>query len=324
MHQFPEQIEPVVVEAALAEFGLSGRAQFLGGSQNHVFAVECAGRPYILRLFHEANQRPEEIESELDWILHLNRHHVGVSQPCFSRAGRLVERIEGPTSAYAASMHERSSGRELQFHKNPKDWDPEIHRQLGRLLGRLHRATVSYKPSDGIVLRHRWDTETIFRLSEAATIFPDYEKKLQSEFRELWSWLSSLPEDAACFGLTHNDAHRSNFSFEDGRITLFDMSATFYCWFAYDLAQPLYYSGPVFFGNRSATPEMLAELKDDLVRGYREEFPLSDIWVERIEGFVRLRRLQMHCSAYWRHGGPIEDDWFVRNGEAMAKKEPLI
>ncbi len=324
MRSLPERVDSAVVETALARFGLNGPADFLGRSQNYVFAVEHARQHYILRISHADHQRPEDIESELDWNAHLSRHEVGIAQACSSRANRFVERIEGPDAAYSACLYERAPGRELRFHENSSDWDRAIHRRLGALLGRLHRATTCYEPSAGIVSRRRWDSETVFHLSEAANVFSKEDADLQTEFRYVWEWLESLPEDADCFGLTHNDAHRGNFYYADNRITLFDTSAAFYCWFAYDLAQPLYYSGPVFFGNRAATPDMLAELKTDLVAGYRDEFPIPDLWVKRIDGFVRLRRLQMHCSVYWQHGGPIEADWFVRNRESMKIKEPLL
>jgi Ser/Thr protein kinase RdoA (MazF antagonist) len=188
----------------------------------------------------------------------------------------------------------------------------------------LHRATSCYTPSPGTARRRRWDDERVFHLPQAATVFPENDLELHAEFHDLWEWLKSLTENSANFGLTHNDAHRGNFFHDGDRITLFDTSSAFYCWFAYDLAQPLYYSGPVFFGDRAATPGMLAELKADLVAGYGEEFPISDDWVKRIDGFVRLRRLQMHCFMYWQFGGPIEDAWFVRNREAMKNKEPLL
>ena len=319
-----KQVDSSTVDAALSRFGLRGPATFLGHSRNHVFAVESGQQQFILRLTSDASESFDDVESELDWTIHLKRHAVTIANPCSSRSGRLVEWLETSGGGYSACVFERAPGRELRFHEDANDWDRGIHRQLGALLGKLHRATSCYNPSPGVVRRRRWDGETVFHLHQAAGVLPESDRELQAEFRDVWAWLEALPEDSANFGLTHNDAHRGNFFYDGEQITMFDTSSAFYCWFAYDLAQPLYYSGPVFFGDRAATPEMLVELKEDLVAGYRQEFPISDEWAKRIDGFVRLRRLQMHSFMYRQYGGPLSDTWFVRNREAMRSKEPLV
>lgn len=309
-----------VVEQALACFGLEGPARFHRRSQSVVYVV--GDDAAILRLVPERYQSRAEVASELDWHAHLRRAGVSVSEPLPARAGGWVESV--PEHSVAAYRFAR--GRQLTPHVQPAEWDRAVHRQWGRLLARLHDATLSYSPSAGVAPREAWDSERVFRFAEGLEHLPP---ELHDIWREQWAWLASLPRDASCYGLTHNDAHRGNWlcdtDAEPPAITLFDMGAAFRCWFAYDLAQPLYYSGPVFFGDAGATPAQLAELQADLVAGYREVRPLDDVWVSRIRSFVAVRQLQMCCAIYSQLGGPLDADWFRRNRAAIdAKALPLM
>lgn len=318
-----DEVPPALVDEALARFGLTRPARFHRRSQSYIYIVGDDAQ--ILRLVPDAYQTRAEIDSELDWHSHLRQRGVSVSEPLPTTDGTWVASVPG----YSVAAYRFAPGRQLRPHEAAQDWRRDVHRAWGRLLARLHQATLTYVPTPGIAPRESWRTERVFQFAGGLEHLPP---ELHDEWRRQWDWMSALPTDGGTFGLTHNDAHRGNWLCDPAQtpplITLFDMGGAFDCWFAYDLAQPLYYSGPVFFGERGATPAQLDELRDDLVAGYRDVRPLDDAWVARIRSFVRVRQLQMCCAIRAQIGGPLEAEWFERNraaiDRAIADDEPPL
>jgi Ser/Thr protein kinase RdoA (MazF antagonist) len=84
------------------------------------------------------------------------------------------------------------------------------------------------------------------------------------------------------FGLAHADLHPRNIFVDGKSLRVFDFDDLQFHWFAYDLAVPLAWVQTYW---TCAT----ADLRKDLLYGYRDEHEITDEWVERLTGFVYVR-----------------------------------
>lgn len=313
----PGAVEPIA-RRVLEAWGLAVEPRFLRKSENYVYELEDGERAYILRLVHESHRTVELVLAELDWIAFLAGRDLPVVRPERTPGGDLIHVESSQDGTFVASLFQRAPGRPLNFIKHPEDWNHEVHAQWGRLLGQLHVATREYEPSPGVERRYRWDEEARYQM--ARELLPANDPMLR-EFEACWSWLEGLPEDEGAFGLIHSDAHRGNFLVDDGRFTLFDFDDCLYGWFAMDLAMPLFYSKRHPHRSDWGRPQ-LEELFASLLVGYREVHDLAPIWIERVWGFLRWRRVQLHVCAFWwaAHGDPavLDADWFRGNQQELG------
>ena len=112
-----------------------------------------------------------------------------------------------------------------------RHWRPEIHRNLGELIGRMHALTRDYRPSQGIARREAWHEDSVFHDPER--YLPKGDAIAMRELDEVMEWARSLPTTDDVFGLVHSDVNQSNFFVDSGnRLTLFDFDDMQYHWFA--------------------------------------------------------------------------------------------
>jgi amicoumacin kinase len=266
----------------------------LGDFENYVFEVNHNGKPLILRLTHSSHRSELELASELDWMNFLHQNGVNVPLAYRSLHNQYVEKIQTQDESYFyACMFSKADGEPVKI-QSPH-FNDVLFTAWGKEIGKMHRVTKSYKPSEGIIERSSWDEEEL--LLHIDQYLPDADKNIVIRARELTAELKALPRHQDNFGLIHTDVHSGNFFFDGKNIHLFDFDDSCHHWFASDIAIPLYYSVLYGFSGKSKE-EKEAFAKEFLVsfcNGYETETSLPEFWLEQLPYFFQLRDIVLYA-----------------------------
>lgn len=248
---------------------------------------EAGGNPpRILRYSHSARRSVDMIRGEAEWINYLVEGGVAAARALPSRQGRLVETVEAAEGYWSVTSFEKAQG---HLPGRP-DVTPELFEQMGRMMGRMHKLTKEYVPSDPAIRRMHWDEDVD---TFPVRYLPASDEKVIARANELMAHLKSLPRERDSYGLVHIDFHYGNFFVDNGRITLFDFDDCQYNWFAADIAISLFYTVP----HHCDSPENLAKAKsflDCFLKGYERENTLDRQWLQQIPYFLKQREIDLY------------------------------
>ena len=296
-----------VLNVARDRYGIRpGEIRALDAFESFIFEFEDrASRHLILRLSHSLRRSESLIRAELDWINYLSAGGASVARAVPSPGGNLVETIDdGVGGQFYATAFTKAEG------VPPRDagWTPSLYESYGRLIGRMHALTRSYRPR-AEWRRPDWDDE-IFEFVDH--FLPDGETVARTKYAEVCEHLRTLPRNRTSYGLVHQDAHGGNLHVDkSGRLTLFDFDDCGYNWFANDIAIVLFYMA---MGDRH-TSEFATLFMDHFLRGYRQENALGDWWLGEIPWFLKLREIELYAVIHRDFDIPdgdvsaIEDEW---------------
>jgi Ser/Thr protein kinase RdoA (MazF antagonist) len=262
-----------------------------GSFESQVFEYQRDGQRYIMKLTHRLHRTPELVEGEVDWILHLDDCGVSVCRPVPSKAGKLIEVIDGSAVGqlgddyFIVYAFEKAPGRGT----TRTDWSDDMVTAWGRTLGRMHRATREYHPAREDIRRFRWDTDP--GLNKFACL--ESQPKIIDKWREIIERLKSFPADDGGYGLIHSDLHHGNFFLSDGHLHVFDCDDCHYGWLGFDIMIPLFYVMRHADVNPNDT-EYARRYLDRFLTGYRSETDVDGVWIRRIPDFMKLRELDLY------------------------------
>ena len=247
-----------------------------------------------------------------------------VATPVRSRQGRHVESITTNQGLFHATAFNKTPGEQFRMDRH---WHPEIHRNLGALMGHIHALKRDYRPSQGIARREAWHEDSVYHDPER--YLPKGDAIAMREFDEVMEWAKSLPTTDDVFGLVHSDMNHSNFFVDNGnRLTLFDFDDMPYHWYAYDLSVSFFQLLWSDDFSRSIALSQKDWYYGDLLEGYRGQYDLGEEWIRRIPGFVRFRRIEMYV---WLHKAvdlstlnAQDRIAFKRLQGGLSWKEPLL
>jgi amicoumacin kinase len=265
----------------------------LGDFENYVYEVFQNGQPVILRLTHSSHRIKEEIQSELDWMNFLHQHQVNVPLAYESTNQKLVESIEASDGSYFyACVFTKAQGEPVKI--NSPKFSEDLFYAWGKEIGKMHRVTKNYQPSERIVRRANWDEEDL--LVNIEEYIPCGDTVIVEKTKELIRKIQTFPKNNDNFGLIHTDMHSGNFFFDDQEIHVFDFDDSCYLWFASDIAIPLYYSILYGFGDKSKMEKMEFTLGfiTAFTKGYESENALPEQWKEHLPYFLRLRDITLY------------------------------
>ncbi len=256
-------------------------------SENATFKAldPTTGAPVILRVHRPGYHAPDEIASELNWILALRDEAiVATPKPLLRKDGGYIGSMVAAGDVRHVVAFEFMSGSEPAQGNSIKPGFLE----LGRISARLHRhARTWQRPSD--FRRKTWNFETMLGSAplwgdwrDALGLEADGLAVLERTSRSLEQALSNFGEGPERFGLVHADLRLANLLVDTDRLGVIDFDDCGFSWFIYDFA-----SAVSFFEDDPIIPE----LQDAWVEGYRSVEPLSAADVAFIPTFVMLRRL---------------------------------
>ncbi|MGE5672930.1 MAG: phosphotransferase enzyme family protein [Mycobacterium leprae] len=293
IHAIKQRYKESVLQEAAARYGVTADGvKAVGGWESFVYQYNRDGRDYILKITHTIRRSESYLMGELEWLNFLADGGIAVSRAVPSVGGHLVERIaDGAEHAWLAMAYEKAPGHRV----TAEDWNEALFVDWGRLVGRIHRLTQSYRLSNPAYKRQEWYEEEQLN---ARKYLPPHEAAVIARADQLMAQLAQLPTPPDAYGLLHTDLHHGNFFVDQGRITAFDFDDCGYNWFANDIGV-LLICALDYPPRKAEEPAAFATLfLKHFLRGYDQENRLDPYWLEQIRNFMLLRDLLWFISLY--------------------------
>jgi Ser/Thr protein kinase RdoA (MazF antagonist) len=316
-----ERYSDDVLKEAIRRYGIGeDRIRLLDGFESFMYEFERDSGEYILRIGHSIRRSESLIQGEVDWINHLSDGGATVARAVPSESGRLVEHIDdGAGGHFLTTAFVKARG------KPPRKagWAPDFYEAYGSLLGRMHALSKKYAPGDAAWTRPHWHDPIML---EVERFLPASDGAVVERYRDLVAHLKGLSQDAASYGLIHQDAHAGNmFVDEEGTITLFDFDDCTYSWYANDIAIVLFYA----VSTVDDAPAFTREFMKHFLTGYRRENRLDPVWWNEVPHFLKLREIDLYAVIHRSFDvESLDDPWGARfmagRTERLADGVPYI
>jgi amicoumacin kinase len=316
--------EPLI-QQALCLFQLDDHYKVIGDFENYVLEVYKKNCPYILRFTHSSHRTLEEVRSEIDWMKYLYEQGIRIPKVFPSIHSLFVEAIRAGDTFFYVTLTEKAKGTHVKI-SNDQDHRPLFY-QIGKLIGKMHQVTKKYIPSNGIQSRPHWEEDDLLEIEK---YIPNEQVDVIQNGKKIIEKVRNLSKDSNVYGLCHTDIHSGNFFVDNGDICVFDFDDTMNCWFAHDIAIPIYYAclyGMKESGKKERT-KFGNELFHSLMEGYRTEHNLDPDAIKTIPLFFQLRDITLYTVLYKKLSleqleGPVS--WLVKDlKERIIQNDVLI
>jgi Ser/Thr protein kinase RdoA (MazF antagonist) len=282
----------ILKEAACLFAADADSAVLLSNVENFVYACSSKREPIILRITHRSHREVPTIQGELEWMAHLFAGGVPLAMPLRSIHGNMVEQIGSGEAQFAVTAFPKLPGQPIL---DAGECTPEIYRQWGRVMGRIHALSKTYQPSDPSYRRGSWFENDI--LINAEKYIPG-QAVILGKLQRLMDNQKTLPQDRESYGLIHRDFTDVNFFVHDHHIAVFDFDDSEYHWFIYDIAIVLFDAVP-FMPHLDMNEINFGKFFwQHFYAGYLEENILENAWIERLPQFMKLYQMYMYI---WTH-----------------------
>jgi len=315
-----ERYNDEILKTAMQRYDIAeGKIQALGGFESYIYGFEGDGGDFILRIAHSIRRSETLIQGEVDWINYLAAGGVPAAKAVCSADGNLVEAIDdGQDGVFLTTAFEKASG-------GPPGKDnlsSDFFSDYGKVIGKMHALTKSYRPSNPAWKRLAWDAPGNLDIE---SWLPASETSVLEKSQQLKTTLRALPITTDAYGLIHQDAHAGNFFIdENGQITLFDFDDCVYGWFIYDIAMVLLYAS--MWGQDSVA--FTGRFMPPFLQGYRQENQLDTAWLKEIPHFLKLREIDLYAVIHRSFDLENLDPWctYYMNGrkEKIKNDVPFI
>ena len=316
---FKDNREHILNEATAFYGAAPEKLRRLGSFESVVYEYDISERRYILKITHSIHRSAELIQGELEWVNYLAGGGVAVSPVVLSKNGRLVERVDVDGSYFLIYVFEKAPGQQPESDK----WDTTLFEKWGWTLGRMHRLSKTFEPSQSIYRRYHWHEDYPMDIRK---YIPASQPLALEKCLALKEWLHGLPRDRDSYGLVHGDLHHGNFFVDNGELTVFDFDDCQYHWFAYDFVIPLFY----VLRDKQVNPQdkiFAAEFMAAFMTGYKRENLIDRYWMERLPLFMKVREMELYMLLLDEKPENL-NDWCLRllegRRESIEQGKPVI
>ncbi|WP_079508225.1 phosphotransferase enzyme family protein [Mesobacillus jeotgali] len=310
----------------LERYGLEPEVKKLGDFENYVFEAYQKGHPYIMRITHSSHRIKDEILSELDWMRHLHSNGLSVPEVFQSKSGKLVEEAAAEDgSLFFCCLYAKAGGNPVSVRS--EQFNTELFEKWGEMTGKMHSATKTYHPSEGIKRRGSWDDDDLLQVKK---YYPDKERDLVRNAEEVISAITTLSKNIDSYGVIHTDIHSGNFFYDGEKIQVFDFDDASYHWFASDIAIPLYYSilYRIPVTDREERQRFGKIFLDSFIHGYEKGNTLPEGWKEQVPLFLMLRDVVLYAVLHKKIAPEDRNDNLLAMMEEIAdrikNKQPIV
>lgn len=262
------------------------------GCQNLVYSYTSFGEERVLRISFRDDRDRSQIEGELEFILHLREGGVSVAYPIASSGGRFVETLDLDTRPVHCVSFIRARGSRLSdMGYKYREGVPltRYFEDFGAALGKMHRLSHSFMPSESSRRRPDWIDSIEARIRE---YMPPNLGNTRKAFESLLEETKRLAKDESRYGLTHGDFGDGNFmiDYETGEITPFDFDDCRYNWYIYDLADAWTkgFGWAQFESSVEKRKDVMANWFDHVLKGYSSEREPDSSALDRLPFFLKL------------------------------------
>lgn len=261
--------------------------------ENAVYKVTAPdGVRYALRIHRHGYHSDASLRSELVWMSALNESGIAVPQVLPATDGRLL--VSEATTAMVeprkidlfAWIDGEPLGTDSEGLGDNADRVTELYTDLGRSAAELHNQSSQWELPEGFE-RHAWDHDGLVgeqpfwgRFWELE-LLDESQRTLMEQIRDRISdELSRYDRSPQRYSLIHADFVPENLMVDQDALRLIDFDDAGFGWHLFELATALYFiqEEPYYPAARQA-----------LIDGYRQQRPLSDEDLERLELFLAAR-----------------------------------
>ena len=280
--------------AALTHWGLSdAELAFASARENIVYRVDTRdGASFALRLHRPGYHSLPELRSENQWTTALNEAGIATPRPVPTLSGdayALIPFGDSGGDTRVVGLIEWIAGMPMSdVLLAGTDSLPQLMRDVGTLIARLHEHALRWTPPAGFV-RPALDVDgllgdepfwhpfwTLPELDDAqSTLILRARDQMRQELRD-------FDQRADAYSLIHADMLPQNIIVRDGQPVVIDFDDSAFGWHLYDLANALLpYQSYASFGSivRAA------------VEGYRRVRPLAETDLQMLPMFMVIRQL---------------------------------
>ena len=188
---------------------------------NMLFFLHTEDARFTLRIY-QAGTSIDKIRSEIHWLQALwNKERIKTLSPVPGRDGEMIQSISPNNlpSRYA-TMYDWIPGETLHTHFEAEK-TPELIRNLGSMVGRMHAVSQTLELPDGFT-RPRYDMDWVTSKIEAALgsdmdASTEEQAKLSSLLSRFSQFATEYGEGRDVFGLIHSDLEPHNIIISDGQ-----------------------------------------------------------------------------------------------------------
>ncbi len=269
------------LEIVKSFWNINGELNFVRQVANWVYFSPSTDS--YIRITNENHRSKKQIESEIQWMSHVNNFELNTVRVIPSSQGNQIETIEHKNKKFHLINLTRAKGTRQML----RNEDSEFFKKWGETTAKLHLAAKKYSPKN-VESRPIWSDDSIHK--DILNIRKPSDGEIYKKSLEIENLISSLPRDSESFGLIHSDLHTGNFNVDEKQnITLFDFDDSVYSWFIYDIA--------VIFWSFQFSEIQEHEAKIEFLKGYSSKNTLNSIWFERLENFYAYRVIQIYYFA---------------------------
>lgn len=304
-NKIKKRFSDAILKQAIGYYGVAeDKIQMLDGFESFIYEFERGDEAGILRIGHSMRRGGSLVSAEVNFLNYLTAGGAAVATPILSKNGRYVETVDdGHGDEFVATAFHKAEG------KPPWEcgWTPERWQSYGRLIGRVHALSKTYRPLNPDIKRPEWD-EGIMQAVDRN--LPAGERAVLLKYRQLVDTLQNLPRDGDSYGLVHYDPHEANLLMDAvGQLTLIDFDDCAYCWYVYDLAMVLFYS-PM---GKEDVPGFIDQVMPHFLCGYSQETRLDPRWLREIPHFLKQREIDLYAAIHRSFDVEnIDNPWVVR------------
>lgn len=288
-----------VLEYAISCYELERDAIIpVNSGSNRVYKCKKDGLILYLRV---SMNEPSYILAEIEWIAFLSTN-VSVPRLLESVNEKIAEIYMEDGNTYIICVFHELSG--MFWDKdNPTLWNESVFFNWGKTMGRMHRLTKNYEPSDRTIKRP--SLKDNFVPLEHYKALPLVYKKMESIQKKI----AALPLESDSYGLIHSDMHQQNLLINDNHVSVLDFDDCQYGFFALDIGIALYHA--IWWGlpeDDGGKDDFAKKIISNFMGGYKTENQLTRFWLDQILIFMQYRQIDALS-------------WFLSNYKPKTFKE---
>ncbi|HMS86663.1 MAG TPA: phosphotransferase [Nitrospira sp.] len=270
-------------EVVAEEYAFAGsiECQFFHWGLNDTYLLKTNATTYVLRVYRRGWRSLQDIQYELDALLHVYRAGIAVSAPVRKQDGTFVGTIDAPEGPRYLVLFTYAQGRQPTYEAK----DDNAAYLYGKVVAQIHTATEMFQsPHRRVPLDLEHLIEAPLRsLQPMLTHRPEDWRYVQTVTEQLRQHVTQLPLSALDRGFCHGDLHWGNAHVQgDNGLTLFDFDCCGVGWRAYDLA---------VFRWAARLRKKEQDQWPAFLRGYRDERDLYEKDIQAVPYFVAIRHV---------------------------------
>lgn len=275
---------------------------------NEMYRCKADKETYYARItnYKTLDEQAEEVR----YTEFLRYEGVGTSPAVSSLNGNVVEKISLPDKGEVLTvLYEAAPGRHLPRN----EWNGDVLKEVGREIGRLHRASKKFEETHAVQHTNDWHDSGEY---DFLTYIPEEERAIRTIAEEIHSAIRNITKTDENYGLLHGDIWLENILVDDDRrMTLIDFQDCEKHFYLFDLAVPIYSAIEYSFAGGGSIVDYGREVTKAIIEGYEEENALAPEMLEKLPVFIKLKELFEYSlmHRYWDKEKLTEDQMRIMN-----------